>query len=241
MRDGFVIHHNGPNTGLTVDDDHAACVAFWNGVKRYHVEGKGWSDIAYSFGECPHGIRFVGRGWDRAQFANGEDVVGAEDGSDAHWYTVLVFLGWNADASNPVDEQPSAQMVAGVRQLIAEGRDSGRCGLRVLPHNAFKVKRCPGEWFTEFAAAWDGKPFALPVPPPLAEEADELMAHVIDITDRDTFAFMFPDGKVVDGLTRGQAGACQAVYVFKSATQTEVNIAQAVFNGTPIPVDDVDD
>lgn len=164
MRSGFVIHHNGPPANC-LGRPHSRCVAYWNAVKSFHVGTKGWSDIAYSFGVCPHGTRFVGRGWDKPQFANGEDVVGPEDGSDAHWFTVLVFLGWEEIDGQPVDEEPTAAMVAGVRSLIAEGRLSRRCGTRVLPHNAFKIKRCPGATFTAYAAAWDNQPLTPTAPP----------------------------------------------------------------------------
>lgn len=148
MRHGFTIHWNGP-AARCVGQPHSRCEGFWAAVKHYHTVTKGWSDIAYSFGVCPHGVRFVGRGWDKAQFANGADVVGPDDGGDRYWYTVLTFLGEG--------EVATAEMVGGVRLLIAEGRSSGRCGPRVLPHNAFKRKTCPGTEFTLHARAWDNQ------------------------------------------------------------------------------------
>lgn len=179
-RYGFVIHHNGPAVGFDADDPHTRCTSFWNGVRRYHMETKGWSDIAYSFGMCPHGITFTGRGWDRAQFANGADVVGPEDGSDAHWYTVLVFLGWSDVNGKAVDEEPSRAMVEGVKNLIAEGRRSGRCDDRVLPHNAFKIKRCPGATFTALAGAWDRKPLTTPTIPAQEDVMDAAQEKKLD-------------------------------------------------------------
>lgn len=173
MKQGFVIHHNGPNVGIRPGDAHAKCETYWAGVKRYHVETKGWSDIAYSFGVCQHGRRFVGRGWDKNQFANGSDVVGVDDGKDSEWYSVLVFLGWNADGDNPIDEEPTTIMIDGVGDLIEEGRRSARCGTRVLPHNAFKPKRCPGATFTWLADQWN----CAPLTPP----GDDLMAAADDI------------------------------------------------------------
>jgi hypothetical protein len=146
MKQGFTIHWNGP-AAKCVGADHDRCQRFWAAVKAYHVNTKGWSDIAYSFGVCPHGIRFTGRGWYKNQFANGEDVVGPEDGADSTWYTVLVFLGEG--------EKPTAAMVDATRTLIAEGRRDEHCGTRVLPHNAFKVKTCPGPEFTAYAKVWD--------------------------------------------------------------------------------------
>lgn len=160
MKRGWTIHHNGPPANC-VGRSHDRCERFWAAVKSYHVDTKGWSDIAYSFGVCPHGTRFVGRGWHKNQFANGSDVVGPYDGRDSEWYTVLVFLGG--------EEKPSKEMVSGVRSLIAEGRFSGLCGDRVLPHNAFKVKACPGPEFTALARQWDTAPLTPPVAPPEAD------------------------------------------------------------------------
>ncbi len=150
MRKGFVLHHNGPPASC-VGKSHTRCIAFWNAVKAYHQQK--WpksNDIAYSFGVCPHGVQFTGRGWDRNQFANGSDDVGVNDGKDSEWYTVLVFLGG--------DEAPTDAMVDGVISLIDEGRTSKRCAARVLPHNAFKRKPCPGPQFTAYARAWDNQP-----------------------------------------------------------------------------------
>lgn len=158
---GVVIHHNGP-PAKCVGQPHRRCVSFWDAVKRYHVETKGWSDVAYSFGICSHGMRFTGRGWDKNQFANGSDVVGPDDGRDSEWYTVLVFLGG--------DETPTEEMVEATKALIAEGRASGRCGRRVLPHNAFKVKACPGPEFTAYAQAWDRQPLNI-----ATSKEDEIM------------------------------------------------------------------
>lgn len=149
MRRGFVIHWNGPAASC-VGRDHSRCERFWQAVRDYHVNTKGWSDIAYSFGICPHGTRFTGRGWDQRQWANGTDQVGPDDGGDQYWYTVLSFIGEG--------EHPTAEMVQGVRDLIQEGRDWARCMDRVLPHNAFKVKTCPGPEFTTYAQAWDNQP-----------------------------------------------------------------------------------
>jgi len=166
MKRGFVIHHNGPNTNL-LGKPHSKCVSYWNGVKNYHTskppKGQGWSDIAYSFGVCHHGIRFDGRGWLKNQFANGSDVVGVFDGKDSEWYTVLVFIGY--DPKTGIEEIPTPEMITGVKNLIQEGRDRKSCGTRVLPHNRFKVKRCPGHVFTGLASAWDAQPLSVPSTP----------------------------------------------------------------------------
>lgn len=173
MRRGFTIHHNGPPANC-IGKPHSRCEAFWQAVVRYHTEDKGWSGVAYSFGVCPHGERFEGQGWNRRQFANGVDLVGANDGADSEWYTVLVFVG--GDTSTGDTEPPTREMVVATAALIEEGRRSGRCGNRVLPHNAFKRKPCPGPEFTELARQWDGQPITVAPPPaPEPEEPDMLI------------------------------------------------------------------
>jgi len=169
MKRGVVLHWNGPPANC-VGRTHDKCVSFWGGVRRYHGEkfGAKWAATSlYSFGICPHGRRFDGCGWDRNQAANGTDVVGPYDGRDSEWYTAFVFLGEG--------EKPTPDMVAGVRQLIHEGRTSGRCGLAVLPHNAFKRKTCPGPEFTAYARQWNDRPlYDLPTLRP--SEEDDIMA-----------------------------------------------------------------
>jgi hypothetical protein len=165
MRRGFTIHHNGPPANC-IGRGHDRCVAFWDSVRAFHTNpepiGKGWSDIAYSFGVCPHGERLVGRGWDRRQWANGTDMVGADDGDDSDWYTVLVFVG--GDTSTGDTEPPTAEMIGATAQLIEEGRSTGRCGDRVTPHNFWKRKPCPGPEFTVLAREWDGRPTVTEIP-----------------------------------------------------------------------------
>lgn len=166
MKRGFTIHWNGP-PAQCVGQPHRRCVAFFDAVKRYHGQkfGSKWAATSlYSFGICPHGMRFTGCGWNMHQAANGRDQVGADDGRDSEWYTVIVFLGEG--------EKPTPEMVEGVRALIDDGRLSRRCGPRVLPHNAFKRKTCPGPEFTELARAWDGAPLYAATPSTEQENTD---------------------------------------------------------------------
>lgn len=151
-RSGFVVHHDQADRPVyTTDLSHGRCEAFWSAVRRYHVNVNGWSDIAYSFGVCRHGVPFVGRGWFRSQFAGGADQIPDDLAySDAHWYSVLCFLGG--------PEHPTAEMLSGLASLIAEGRAAGYCGLRVIPHNRFRRKPCPGPALTAWCELADGNP-----------------------------------------------------------------------------------
>lgn len=175
MRNGWVIHHNGPQAHV-VGRSHDRCVSFWRGVVNYHANTKGWGDVAYSFGICPHGLRFTGRGWDARQWANGEDEVGMDDGSDDEWYTVLAFVGGGEAAGHDTgepEEPVTPEMAAGIRDLIAEGRESGRCGDRVLPHHDFKEKACPGPTLAALAAELDRQPLTAPQEDDMVKLDDE--------------------------------------------------------------------
>jgi hypothetical protein len=150
MRTGFAVHHdNAAHPVYTTDHTHNRCVSFWTAVRRWHVEHNGWPDIAYSFGVCRHGDVFTGRGWTQSQFAGGSDQKGTGY-RDADWYSVLCFLGG--------DETPTADMYAGLTWVIEQGRDAGRCGDRVIPHNRFRIKPCPGPELTEWCEWADGNP-----------------------------------------------------------------------------------
>lgn len=158
---GFTVHWNGPPANV-IGHPHDRCQSFWAGVKAFHMSPRpgiphGWSDIAYSFGVCHHGIFLTGRGWDKNQFANGHDDVGADDGPDSEWYSVLCFIGEG--------ETPNEGMLIGLENVIHTGRHYGHCGDLIYPHWAWKHKTCPGPDLTRWAAKWTGRPFTHMTPP----------------------------------------------------------------------------
>lgn len=57
-------HYGGPSpwAGGAASADHNRCASIWRGYQAFHMDARGWSDIAYSSGVCPHGHRFEGRG-----------------------------------------------------------------------------------------------------------------------------------------------------------------------------------
>jgi len=171
MKRGFTIHWNG-DPARCIGQPHNRCIRFWEAVKRYHMETRGWSDIAYSFGVCPHYDRhhqglafFTGRGWDKNQFANGEDQVGANDGPDRDWYTILAFTG--------TGEGITPSMLHGIQDLITTGRSTVRCGLEITPHSLWKPKDCPGPILTPWAATYNRRSFGEPLQP-ISQETDDM-------------------------------------------------------------------
>lgn len=72
--DGITVHYGGPSpwTGSTINRstperfqataDHRRCASIWRAYQAFHLDNRGWCDIAYTSGVCPHGVRFEGRG-----------------------------------------------------------------------------------------------------------------------------------------------------------------------------------
>jgi hypothetical protein len=79
--EGCTAHHAGDSPWRGADrssaarfaatTDHNRCASLWRGFQAWHMDGRGWQDIAYNWGACPHGVRYEGRGRGRRSAANG--------------------------------------------------------------------------------------------------------------------------------------------------------------------------
>lgn len=154
-RKGVVLHWNGPPLRLDPRQGAPALLrretAIVRAVQRFHQEQQKWSDSAYSYMVGQSGTVFEVRGEDWDQFANGDDVIGANDGSDRDYYTIMVMIGEG--------EWPTREAIESVKAIVVHLRGLG-AGNRVLPHNAFKRKTCPGVELTELAHSLDRVPLA---------------------------------------------------------------------------------
>ncbi|MEU8362310.1 peptidoglycan recognition family protein [Nonomuraea sp. NPDC048882] len=126
---GIVIHYDGSNLGLAAKA-HTACIAYWQRTRVFHMTDpdREWLDIGYSFGACPHGSVFEGRGLGREQ--------AAQPGGNTTWYSVTLMSG--------PGEQPTDAQIDAVRQLrmwlIGKG-----LGGQVRGHRDFVSTTCPGD------------------------------------------------------------------------------------------------
>lgn len=149
-RKGVVLHWNGPPLRLNTNADAAALRrrerAVVKAIQRFHQRNQGWSDAAYSYLVGQSGTIYEVRGDNWDQFANGSDNVGVNDGSDKDFYTVMVMIGEG--------ERPTAAAKNAVTAIVGHVRGLGT-GDRVLPHNAFKRKTCPGKDLIELARTLD--------------------------------------------------------------------------------------
>jgi hypothetical protein len=127
-RQGLVIHYDGSDQNLA-GKPHASCVDYWRRTRKFHVgSNRQWVDIGYSFGACPHGFVFEGRGEGRAQ--------AAQPGGNTTWYSVTLMSG--------PGEKPTPEQIEAVRELRAYLMDRG-LGEAVKGHRDFYATSCPGD------------------------------------------------------------------------------------------------
>lgn len=124
---GLVIHYDGSKQGLAAKP-HTACLDYWVRTRKFHMgASRKWADIGYSFGACPHGKVFEGRGIGRIQ--------AAQPTGNSTWYSVTLMSG--------PGEAPTSAQIEAVRELRGWLMDKGVAGV-VKGHRDFYSTDCPG-------------------------------------------------------------------------------------------------
>jgi hypothetical protein len=128
---GVAVHYS----GMEADEqaDHARCAGRVRGIQRYHMESKGWLDVAYSQLVCVHGYVFVGRGFAIRTAANGTTAANGA-------YFAICVLG--NDTEGRADLTRPARHALG--ELIRAYHRRYPRARRVRPHSAFVATECPG-------------------------------------------------------------------------------------------------
>lgn len=142
---GVAIHWAGGGVGQLT---HRQALETWRSFQAHHVQGNGWSDIAYNFGVSQQGYVFAGRGLGVRSAANGTN-----EANDA--YYAAVWLGGVGDG------KPSQEALAAFEWVISTCRNAG-AGPRVRPHSDFRGTECPGPVLTGMCKIWEGE-IATPV------------------------------------------------------------------------------
>jgi hypothetical protein len=113
---------------------HRNCAARVRAMQRYHMEVRGWLDVAYGHVVCRHGFAFVGRGFGARSAANG--TANANDR-----YFAVCFLG--DDSAGRADMTPEARRA--LAQLVVQYRRRYPEARELRPHSYFVATECPGE------------------------------------------------------------------------------------------------
>jgi peptidoglycan hydrolase-like protein with peptidoglycan-binding domain len=140
-RGGLAIHWGGEAQRLTNESNHSACRARLRAWQQFHMETRGWVDLAYNWVICNHGAVMVGRGWGVRSAANGTD-----DANDR--YLAACWMGGDGDSN------ASTTALAAFAWLVDEVRRRG-AGRDVEPHRKFFNTTCCGVFLTRQAADWD--------------------------------------------------------------------------------------
>ncbi len=132
---GGTAHWEGPHMGTF---PHASCPAKIRGIQAFHMDARGWSDIAYNAVVCPHGYVFEGRGRNVRSAANGTNVGNDSDAA-------VCYLGGEGDPFTP---EGAAAMADALHWLSPGGQRHA--------HRDWKPTACPGDTI----AAWVHSPAA---------------------------------------------------------------------------------
>ena len=153
--EGTIDHWLGPGAwSPSTINDHGRCAPMLRSIQRYHMQVQGWSDIAYNFAVCPHGVAYTLRGFNR-NGANGTAYW------NRHTYTVL----WMVGQGDPFELVRDAMTVAAadVRDWCRWVGGGGAAPTR-RGHSDVRTTACPGpEILSIVRADWTPPPVAPPV------------------------------------------------------------------------------
>lgn len=151
---GVKVHYNGPGLN-SLPADHNRCAPAVRGIQRYHMDSRGWWDLAYSHLCCPHGYVYEGRGVGTRTAANGTSVC------NSNYEAVMGLIGEGQPAYDDLRR--------GIRDAVAHHQAHGT-GTHVGVHSDCKATACPGEplraWVRAGLPAPGGEPPPPPPPPP---------------------------------------------------------------------------
>ena len=111
--------------------DHSKCASIVRGIQNFHMDGRGWVDIAYNFIVCPHEFVFEGRGINVTSAANGV----TEANLTSHAIMVLAGEG------NPF---PDGEKI-GFRRCVKYISERTPAPDECCGHRDHKATACPGE------------------------------------------------------------------------------------------------
>ncbi|XP_062573065.1 uncharacterized protein LOC134235006 isoform X2 [Saccostrea cucullata] len=125
----FFIHHTDTKTNHCYDTE--SCSAVMRAIQRFHMNDRGWEDIAYSFLIGGDGQVYEGRGWDR---------VGAHTYRYNYVSLAAAFIGTFNDT------MPPAPAVTSARKLLKCGvyRNAITSTYSLYGHRDVRDTTCPG-------------------------------------------------------------------------------------------------
>lgn len=143
--EGIVVHHEGD--GVSRDPETTDYAAYMRSTQRYHMDTKGWNDIAYGWA-VGGGKIYEGRTW------------GWIDGADTGRGRVMHSVVWLGDST--VNAPPLEDLIA-INAVIAEHQARYGATDFVGGHRDINATGCPGDHLYAWLQA--GRPAPTPDPP----------------------------------------------------------------------------
>ena len=122
---GCALHYEGPKMGAF---PHTSCATKVRGIQAFHMDQRGWADIAYNAMVCPHGYMFEARGGNVRSAAQGTN-----DGNQ-RYYAICGL--WGAGDAFTDEAKRAYQFTIDLLRFVA------RAGKDVQPHRHFHSTAC---------------------------------------------------------------------------------------------------
>lgn len=150
---------------------HESCPTKVQVIQDFHMDSRGWSDIAYNFLVCPHGYVFVGRDHGVRSAANGTNE--GNNNSEA-----VCYIGGPGDIFT----------VAGRSALHEINLEIGG---QTFPHQHWFNTACPGQDIVEWLIA--GQPVPAPkLPQTPTKEVQDMTPDFVELNGK-VYRFMVGD------------------------------------------------
>lgn len=166
---GTALHYPGMgNRRLFAQEDVARALRGW---QDYHMDDRGWSDIAYQVAVDQAGRVWTLRGLTTRSGANGDAEVNLEYGA------ILLVVG--------DDEPPTGALINSTRQVIADFRRLYPKATAIKPHSAVRPTgtSCPGDQVRVLIVAGRFTPNALPVGDDMTPEQAARIIELLESID----------------------------------------------------------
>ena len=145
---------------------HAGCRRILRGWQRYHINTKGWRDIAYNYPFCNHGVRFRARGWNPSGATSGDyEGDGIRENAEA---VAIVWIGGSGGSMTPAAFEAAGDLWRQVQASIDADPQVG------IGHHDVKSTTCPGNQYYNWI--WrKGWVISPPPPPPNSILVDSML------------------------------------------------------------------
>ncbi|KAK3597725.1 hypothetical protein CHS0354_006078 [Potamilus streckersoni] len=143
------IHH----TAMSRCQDHESCCQELRRIQNFHMDDRGWDDIAYNYLIGENGCVYEGRGWNR---------VGAHT---AGWNKVAIGLSLLGDFTSVAPDPRALDAVRNLLDLgVAEGKISAN--YKLYGHKDVRnTTECPGQKLYDIISKWDNYDSNQPICP----------------------------------------------------------------------------